>query len=58
MPRDTSTGGVCVPDKEKRNHTSLIRCINRNNIHKRKGDSDLGNLNKELKMKEERKEKE
>ena len=43
---------------KERNHTSLIRYINRNNAHKRNKDSDLGNLNRELKEKEERKWKE
>ena len=42
---------------KERNHISLIWCINRNGTHKRNKDSDLGNLNRELK-KEKRKKRE
>ena len=38
---------------KERNHKSLIWCINKNGTYKRNKDSDLGNLNRELKKKEE-----
>ena len=39
---------------KERNHISLIWCINRNGTYKRNKDSDLGNLNRELKKKKKK----